>query len=120
MPHWRALVDSRFLNHAALDGKDCTVKIRDIKVAEVETNIGKSNKAHMFFDGKQKPMLCGVTVLSTIAKLYGDDYKGWIGKSITIYPTVIETTKGATGALRVRPKAPGAKAEPAREPGGEG
>lgn len=120
MPHWRALVDSRFLNHAALDGKDCTVKIRDIKMAEVETNIGKGNKAHMFFDGKQKPMLCGVTVLSTIAKLYGDDYKAWIGKSITIYPTVIETTKGATGALRVRPKVPSAKPESAREPGDQG
>lgn len=52
VPHWRALVDSRFLNHAALDGKDCTVEIASIKMAMVETNTGKGNKAHVFFKGK--------------------------------------------------------------------
>lgn len=122
MPHWRALVDSRFLNHAILDGKDCTVTIRAIKLAEVETNIGKSNKAHIFFEGREKPMLAGVTVLAAIASLYGDDYAGWIGKRITIYPTVIQTTKGATGTVRVRPKRPEAKGKQdvQGEPGSNG
>ncbi len=122
VPHWRALVDSRFLNHAMLDGKDCTVKIRDIKLAMVETNTGKGNKAHLYFEGKEKPMLAGVTVLSSIAKLHGDDYKGWLGKSITIYPTVIETRTGPTGTIRVRPKILDAKAGKAetRAPGEEG
>ena len=122
MPHWRALVDSRFLNHAALDGKDCTVTIRDIKLISVETNIGKGNKAHFFFEGKEKPALMGVACMSAIAKLYGDDYKGWIGKRITLYPTVIELKAGPTGTIRVRPKIPNAtgKPETQREPGGEG
>jgi predicted transcriptional regulator len=124
MPHWRALVDSRFLNHAALDGKDCTVTIRAVSMAEVIGENGKkSKKAHLFFEGKEKPMLAGVTVLATIASMHGDDYLGWVGKRVTLYPTIIELAKGPTGAVRVRPVKPqpakGGKQEPA-EPGSNG
>jgi hypothetical protein len=120
MPHWRALVDSRFLNHAALDGKDCTVTIKTIKLAMVETNTGKGNKAHIYFENKEKPMLCGVTVLAAIAGMYGDDYNGWIGKRVTLYPTIIETRTGPTGTIRIRPKIPAAAKPSDRQPGSEG
>jgi hypothetical protein len=76
----------------------------------------------MFFEGREKPMLCGVTVLSAVAKLHGDDYKLWPGKRITIFPTIVSTPKGEVGAIRVRPKIPdapkGGKQE--REPGADG
>jgi hypothetical protein len=126
VPHWRALINSKYLNHAALEGKDCAVTIREVrKLVPVVGEKGREDaRSLLFFDGKEKPLIVGVKVCATIASLHGDDYTQWVGKKITIYPTIEEMQKGPTGCVRVRPKRPDApkngKAEPAREPGGEG
>lgn len=126
VPHWRALINSKYLNHAALDGKHCTVTIREVrKLVPIVGEKGREDsRSLLFFEGKDKPLVVGVKVCAMIASMHGDDYTGWIGKRITIYPTIEEMQKGPTGCVRVSPKKPddvkGGKKAEAPEPGSDG
>ena len=52
-------------------------------------------------------MAAGTTVLSTIASLYGNDTRAWVGKEITIYGDPNVSFGGAkVGGVRVRPVVP--------------
>lgn len=125
MPHWRSLVPSKYVSHYDLAGNDVVVTIASIKLADVIGSGGKkSQKALVTFRGKEKGMVMGATCLKTIAGLYGDDYTGWVGKAITIYPTTTEASGETVGTIRVRPVKPASKAVAAPteqpEPGSEG
>lgn len=107
VPHWRSLVDSRYLSHFELSGRDVTVTIRSVKLADVIGSGGKkSKKALVMFDGKSKGMVMGATCLKTIASIYGDDYERWIGQRITLYPTTTEAGGETVGTIRIRNCAP--------------
>ncbi len=107
MPHWRSLVESKYLSHFELRGNDVTVAIKSVRLSEVVGSGGKkSKKALLTFEGKEKGMVAGVTCLSAIAGIYGDDYDQWIGKRITLYPTTTEASGKVVGTIRVRPTAP--------------
>ena len=128
VPHWRSLIESKYLSHFELNGRDVSVTIKSVVLADVVGTGGKkSKKALMMFEGKQKGMVAGATVLKTIARIHGDDYAQWVGKRITIYPTTTEASGETVGTIRVRPTAPaapGRQAAPAapqqREPGDDG
>jgi hypothetical protein len=120
MPHWRSLVESKYLSHFELQGRDVTVTIKTVQLDTVIGSGGKkSRKALLHFVGKSKGMVAGVTVLKAIASLYGDDYAGWSGKAVTLYPTTTEASGETVGTIRVRPMAPSGKplAVVEREPG---
>lgn len=132
MPHWRSLVESKYLSHFELAGRDVTVTIKLIALSEIIGAGGKkSKKALVMFQGKQKGMVMGATCLKTIARIYGDDTDAWLGKPITIYPTTTEASGETVGTIRVRPVKPaGAPSRrgpivddgervPVREPGGD-
>ena len=131
-----SLLKSEFLCAADLDGRDHTVTIRGVKVAHIEKNAvvqqSATKGAVKFADGppdasgkptEYKPMLLNATNTRAIVRLYGKDPKPWAGKQITIYPTTVEMTKSEVvdgrrvqtkekkDCIRVRPVAPGAKAE---------
>lgn len=107
MPHWRSLVESKYLSHFDLQGRDCTVTIAAIKKDDVVGAGGvKSKKAVVRFEGKEKSAVMGVACLSAIASMYGDDISQWPGKRITIYPATTEASGKAVGTIRVRPSMP--------------
>lgn len=107
VPHWRSLVESKYLSHFELGGRDVTVTIKSITLSEIIGAGGKkSKKALVMFQGKQKGMVMGATCLKTIARIYGDDTDTWIGKPITIYPTTTEASGETVGTIRIRPTAP--------------
>jgi hypothetical protein len=115
VPHWRSLIESKYLSHFELQGHDVTVTIRSIAMSEVIGAGGKkSKKAVVMFQGKQKGMVMGATCLKTIARIYGDDTDGWLGKPITIYPTTTEASGETVGTIRIRPTAPAGRSAAAR------
>jgi hypothetical protein len=135
VPHWRSLVESKYLSHFELAGRDVTVTIKSITLSEIVGAGGKkSKKALVIFQGKQKGMVMGATCLKTIARIYGDDTDAWIGKPITIYPTTTEASGETVGTIRIRPTAPATRGaastrapehansarEPERQPGDDG
>jgi hypothetical protein len=105
--HWRALIESDVLRFVDID-RDYTLKIKKVEKGKVTGAGGKtSGKGMIWFEGADKPMVAGFTVLSTIADLYGKSPKKWVGQWITIFPDpTVKYGGAAVGGVRVRPAKP--------------
>jgi hypothetical protein len=125
MPHWRAMMDSDWLRHVDIEGKEPTVTITRVVGGEL-TNVGgkKARKPILYFEGKEKPLAIGATIGKTIERMYGPKTEDWIGKRITLFTTTTNAMSGEiVGCIRVRPTVPVGKGQKApvtpapREPG---
>lgn len=109
MADYRSMFDREYVGSWDLPrGQDAIVVIREVKAATL-TNGTKSNKKPvLFFEGKEKGMVCNKTNAKTVAALYGNDVTAWIGKPIALY--VSETRDPSSGGnidcIRIRPTAP--------------
>ena len=115
MTDYRSMFDREYIGSWELPrDRDAVVKIRDVKAAVLNNGRTQNKKPVIFFEGKEKGMVCNKTNAKTIASLHGNDVAGWIGKSIALY---VATTRDPSGGgdvecIRVRPTAP--KAEPVK------
>src|SRR3954465_9192285 len=68
---------------------DVTLTISRIEVTELPSRSrdkGPENRPVFWFKERpNKRMICNITNAEIIAKLYGNDVNGWIGKAITLY-----------------------------------
>lgn len=111
MPHYKTMFDAGanadYLFAADLDGREITVEIEHVSVGELTgENNRKTRKPALRFKGKRKRLAINKTNGKAIAKLYGTNTDGWIGKRITIYPTTTTFGGETVECIRVRPKAP--------------
>lgn len=97
---------SRFLKVDDLQGRNVTVTIANAKIEEVGQGRDAGTKIVLGLVGKQKAFVCNKTNATTIAKLYGPDTDGWIGKSITLCPREVEFQGQMVMAIRVSLQAP--------------
>ena len=107
MTNWKALAkpDCPYFGEqdfAALDEVK-TVTITSHKIEQVQNESGKSRKGVLRFQEAVKPLILNVTNSKTIAKLYGRDADGWIGKRIALYfdPNV-QFGRELVGGVRVK------------------
>lgn len=114
MTNWKALAkpDSPYFGEQDFTSPDeiKTVTIASHQVEQVQNESGKSRKGVLRFREGVKPLILNVTNGKTIAKLYGKDADGWIGKRIALYfdPNV-RFGRELVGGVRV--KAPAAQGE---------
>jgi hypothetical protein len=112
MGHWRFLFPPNEANKDYLFSHDLLEKehhliIEKVTQGQVTGEKGmKSVKGVLTFQGAKKKLALNVTNCQTIAQLYGNEVKGWVGKAITIYPTTTEYNKKIVGCIRVRSVAP--------------
>ncbi len=108
MTHWRTFLDSEVIRYVDLNGNEYTLQIKKVQKGKVTGSGGKSSsKGMIWFEGKEKPLGAGTTILSTIAALYGNDTRTWIGRWITIYADPNVSFGGQkVGGVRVRPVIP--------------
>lgn len=117
MTDYRTFYDREYIGHFDLPrDKDAIVRIREVKAAVLNNGRSQNKKPVLFFDGKEKGMVCNKTNAKTIASLHGNDVAGWIGKSIALY---VATTRDPSGGgdvecIRVRPTAPKVEKEAAK------
>lgn len=107
---------SSYLKAADLQGRSITVTIADCKF---ET-LGDETKAVIYFQGKDKAMVCNKTNATTLKDAYGSDTDLWRGKKIELYSERVPFQGRIVDGLRVRaaqrvdiqapPKAPPAPA----------
>ena len=90
---------SKFLKATDLKGRHVTVTIADC----VMEQLGDNRKLVLYFEGKDKGMVCNRTNADRIAYLYSPDTDNWIGKAITIFPDMVNFQGKTMEALRVRP-----------------
>lgn len=143
MTDFRSMYDSKFLYAFDLKGRDVTATIASVKKIKIKNADKTENKPVVYFkESKEDPprglVLCK-TNARTIAAMYGNEIEGWIGKRITLFPTMVDAFGKPTEAIRIKPMMPsksakaGEFAEPetldgpeapehagAREPGEEG
>lgn len=102
---------SNYLKADDLQGKTPTVVIADAKIEK----LGNDEKLILYFQHKEKGMVCNKTNAARIAYMYGDDTDGWMGRQIILASEFVEFQGKTVKGLRIRPPA-GASASPAAPP----
>lgn len=114
---YRKFFDKQYLGAWDLvDGsgkpRDVTVEIEKVVAGElVSEGNKKTKKPILHLRGKEKKLAANVTNCRTIAGMYGNDVRQWVGKLITIFPTTTKFGKETVEAIRVRPTIPKTKAD---------
>lgn len=121
MTDYRQFFDKEFLAAWELDGRDVTVTIEHVTSGEVVGENGRKDKKPILrMAGKKKQFVSNITNCRTIAGMYGKRVEDWVGKRITLYPTMTKAKSGEmVECIRVRPQIPptaAAKSAPAEEP----
>ena len=106
MPDYRKMYDKDYLGAWDIEGKDFTLKIREVKQGDLQSAGGKSKRPVVMFDGAEKGLVLNKTNGKTIAALYGTKTEAWVGKSITIYATKTQMAGEEVDCIRVRPMVP--------------
>jgi hypothetical protein len=95
--HVDALYPSRFLRCADLNGKPRRVTIAGLKREDVG---GEQKNILAFTD--EKPLILNKTNARSIARLHGDETRGWNGKDIVLVPAQVDFRGDIVDAIRVR------------------
>jgi hypothetical protein len=108
MPDYRTMFDDKWLKAWDLDGKEFTVIIERVEAGEIEDQKRKKKerKPVLWFKGAKKPFMINKTIGKTIATLYGNEVREWIGKPITLFPTTTSFGNDTVDCIRVRPNVP--------------
>lgn len=105
--HVDLLFPSDYLKAADLGGRDVTVRIKSIEPRhELKTNRGTEFKPVVTFHGTDKKWVLNKTNAKTIAKIYGPEATGWIGKSVTLFSAEVSAFGEMVDAVRVRSDEP--------------
>jgi hypothetical protein len=115
---WRGMYDRDLIGAWDLPKEGATVIIERVERGELRAGPGKKvEKAPIIrMRGKQKGLVVNKTNGKTIAALYGNDTRAWIGKSITIYPTTTKFGSDTVDCVRVRPQVPQSRKTSGGEP----
>lgn len=108
----KPLIPSKYLEAADLQGKLVAVTIESI-VARIELKNPKGEVDYrpMFrLAGKEKGWVLNKTNLKLIAQVYGSKADQWIGKTVVLYATRVESFGKTVDAIRVDVKATEARA----------
>lgn len=111
---------SNYLKADDLGGKNVTVTIESVELAELGQGNDKESKLLISFVSKEKKLVCNKTNAGTIAGLYGQETDDWAGKKITIGPREVEFQGKMVMAIRVsliKPGVPAAKPQPSDNDG---
>ena len=103
---------SKYLKAADLQGRQVTVKIRS---AEQEL-MGNDRKLVVYFDGKEKGLVCNKTNANNIAHLYGQDTNDWTGNEITLFEAMVDFQGKTVPSIRVKSPQRGGKQTAPRPP----
>lgn len=108
---------SNTLKAADLEGSEISLVISSYEVRDFEQT-GRSGDTYiakkpvLSFAGTEKKFVCNQTNMGAIAYVYGKEMDDWIGKEITLYPTMVSFGKEMVEAIRVRVVAKGNKTKP--------
>ena len=98
---------SNSLKAADLEGAEITLTIKSYEGKEFteKTKDGREYqkmKPILSFDETDKTMVFNKTNLESVAYAYGKEMDDWIGKSITLYPTITDMGGKKVECIRVR------------------
>ncbi len=104
---------SKYIKAADLKGREHTVVIAKCEIEK----LGEDNKLVIYFQNREKGLVCNRTNADRIAYLYGSNTDAWTGREIVLYPDMVNFQGKVTEAVRVKPPAGQAPKPAARVPG---
>lgn len=109
--HWKTYFEgganANFLFCHDLLDKERDVIIEKVSKEEMTGDGGKkTKKPTLTFRGAKKQLGLNKTNCKTIATMYGTEVKGWVGKSITLYPSTTTFGGEIRECIRVKNIAP--------------
>lgn len=124
MAHWRTMMENETMTAGDLMGRgDVVATIESVKAGSIKAQGGKKKLPLVKLSGFAFPLGANPTNCMTIARMYGSDVVGWVGKRITLYvdtvsaPDPLDKRKSVmTEAVRIRPTIPTGGDSPAKEP----
>jgi hypothetical protein len=90
---------SKYLRAADLQGRDVTVTIERVEMADIGDD---DPKPVVYFKGKEKGLVLNKTNAGTIADTLGDETDDWTGAAIVIFPTKTDYQGKRVDAIRLR------------------
>ncbi len=107
---------SKYIKASDLGDSKPVVKIARIAVEQLGNDEeGKDSKPVVYFEGKEKGLVCNKTNWSTIVNLYGNETDNWIGKPIRLQTAEVAFKGKMTMAIRVSLIKPESKPTPKNE-----
>lgn len=93
---------SKYIAASDLDGRNVRVTIKHVEIEK----IGDDTKPVIYFQGKQKGLVCNKTNSKAIAAVYGDEMDDWAGCELILFPIVTDYQGKPVDAVRVRQPMP--------------
>jgi hypothetical protein len=110
MSDYRGMFDREYLGAWDVAGRDYTLEITRVVVAELTGEGGRKNKKSVvYFKEAQKGLALNKTNARTIAGLYGNDTRAWVGKRVTLFATTTTFGRETVECIRIRPEVPRGK-----------
>lgn len=99
---------SKFIAAADLQGQNVKVTVARVELEK----IGEDTKPVIYFQGKQKGLVCNKTNCKAIAAIYGDETDDWVGGELVLFPIMTDYQGKPVEAVRVRAPQPKDRAAP--------
>jgi len=110
---------SNYLQASDLGDRQWTLVISHYEIEEMNSRQTgrKQEKPVLFFRGVKKGLVLNKTNTKTIEHVYGDELDDWIGRSVTLYPRMVDFGGEEVLGIRVRIPTQGQATVPAhRQP----
>lgn len=102
MPSYKTAFGS-FLKTEDLQGRPVRVVIEAVQIEELKGEDGTEKKLVMHFVGKDKGFILNRTNCESLEAICGtDDYAGWAGHTVVLYPTTTKFGVKTVPCLRIR------------------
>jgi hypothetical protein len=105
---------SKYLKAADLQDKPVTLVMARVDLESIAD--GEDKKPVLFFTKAKKGLVLNKTNSKVIAAAYGDDTDMWDGKTLVLFPAMVDFRGDTVEAIRVRVPKPAAAPKPAPEP----
>lgn len=105
--HWRNLFKNKSMllgAHNLNEGEELVCEMVSVGIQQIKDKNGKNEEVPVLTFTNAPPMVLNITNTTTIAELYGSDYKKWQGQKIQVYATNVKAFGKTSEALRIRPK----------------
>jgi hypothetical protein len=90
---------SKFLKAGDLQDRNVAVTMSHVALEDVGDS---ERKPVLYFHGKNKGLVLNKTNSRLIAGIYGDDTENWDGKSLVLFPAMVDFRGDQVEAIRVR------------------
>lgn len=92
---------SKYLKASDLGEHTPIVTIESVSVESLGSEEEKENKPVIYFEGKEKGLVCNKTNWNTVMGLFGDETEDWIGKKIKLVTAEVAFKGKMTLSIRI-------------------